>query len=76
MTLVLPFTQLEQRRLHSTRIAAMTVIRQLVAAIRLWRRRARAHRELHELSDHTLKDIGLRREDFVYDFPKPFWHLD
>jgi uncharacterized protein YjiS (DUF1127 family) len=29
---------------------------------------------LRELSDHMLRDIGLRREDVGYKFPKLFWH--
>src|SRR5262249_50394416 len=39
------------------------VIRRIVAAIRLWRERVRSQQQLRELSDHMLKDIGLRRED-------------
>jgi len=75
VALALPFTGPVPRRgkRHATPLAA---IRLIVAAIRLWRRRARAHRELHELSDHTLKDIGLRREHLVYESPKPFRRLD
>ena len=76
MALVTPFTQLEQRRAHPTSIAPLTVIRQLVAAIRLWRRRARSRQKLHELSDHVLKDIGLRREHLLSEFSKPIRRLD
>jgi uncharacterized protein YjiS (DUF1127 family) len=34
--------------------------------------------ELRELSEHLLKDIGLRREDVGYGFPKLFlfWRCD
>jgi len=31
---------------------------------------------VRELSDHLLKDIGLRREDVGYEFPKPFRPCD
>jgi uncharacterized protein YjiS (DUF1127 family) len=34
-----------------------------IAAFAESRRRAQARRELHHLSDHTLKDIGLERCD-------------
>jgi uncharacterized protein YjiS (DUF1127 family) len=54
----------------------LTATRQAVAAIRLWRARARSRQELRELSDHLLKDIGLRREVVGYEFPAPFWHCD
>ena len=76
LAFVSPFTQLEQRRAHRTRIAPLTVIRQLVAVIRLWRRRAGSRQKLHELSDHVLKDIGLRREHLLSEFSKPIWRLD
>jgi uncharacterized protein YjiS (DUF1127 family) len=48
----------------------LTATRQVAAAIRLWRRNARSRRELRELSDSMLKDIGLRREDVGYGFGK------
>jgi uncharacterized protein YjiS (DUF1127 family) len=56
---------------RSTRSASLDVT---VAAIRPWRARARSRQELRELSDHMLRDIGLRREDLGYEFPEPFWH--
>jgi uncharacterized protein YjiS (DUF1127 family) len=49
------------------------VISRIITPIRLWRVRARSRQQLRELSDHLLKDIGLRREDVGYEFPKPFW---
>jgi uncharacterized protein YjiS (DUF1127 family) len=54
----------------------LTATRQAVAAIRLWRARARSRQQLRELSDHLLKDIGLRREVVGCEFPTPFWHCD
>jgi uncharacterized protein YjiS (DUF1127 family) len=35
-----------------------------------------SRQKLRELSEHLLKDIGLRREDVGYKFQKPFWHCD
>jgi uncharacterized protein YjiS (DUF1127 family) len=60
------------RRAGTTHIAALRAIRRIVAAIQLWRKRAHSRRQLHELNDHLLKDIGLRRADVGYEFPKPF----
>jgi uncharacterized protein YjiS (DUF1127 family) len=31
---------------------------------------------LRVLSDHMLKDIGLRRVNVGYEFRKSFWHYD
>jgi uncharacterized protein YjiS (DUF1127 family) len=64
------------RRAATTEITPLGAIRRLVTAIRTWQRRARSRQELRELSDHMLKDIGLRREELGYEFPKPFWHRD
>jgi uncharacterized protein YjiS (DUF1127 family) len=51
-------------------------IRRIIAAIRVWRRHARSRQELRELSDHMLKDIGLRREDVGYPLAPPLWYRD
>jgi uncharacterized protein YjiS (DUF1127 family) len=53
-------------------IAVPTAIRLIIAATRRWRERARSRHQLRELSDHMLRDIGLRREDVGYEFPRPF----
>jgi uncharacterized protein YjiS (DUF1127 family) len=47
-------------------MAPLTAIRRIVAAVRQRRGRARSRQQLRELSDHLLKDIGLRREDVAY----------
>jgi len=62
------------RRAKNRHIAPFTAIRLIVAAIRRWRERTRSRQQLRELSDHVLRDIGLRRGDVGYEFPKPFWH--
>jgi uncharacterized protein YjiS (DUF1127 family) len=74
-----PDVQLRERvprRAEMKHFPLLSVIRRIVAAIRLWRRRARSRQQLRELDDRLLKDIGLRREDVGYEFPKPFWHCD
>ena len=62
------------RRAKNRHIAPLTAIRMIVAATRRWRERARSRQQLRELSDHMLRDIGLRREDLRYEFPQPLWH--
>ena len=76
IALVLPLTRRAPRRAGMGHIAPLTEIRRIVAAIRRWRGRARSRQELPELSDHLLKDIGLRREEVGCEFPTPFSHCD
>ena len=38
-----------------------------------WLERARQRRQLRELGDHMLKDIGLSRADVEAEASKPFW---
>jgi Domain of unknown function (DUF1127) len=39
----------------------------------VWTDRARQRRQLAELSDHMLRDIGLTRADAWAEADKPFW---
>jgi uncharacterized protein YjiS (DUF1127 family) len=45
----------------------------LIALFREWRRRARGRRELAELGEQALHDIGLNRYDAYHEAKKPFW---
>jgi uncharacterized protein YjiS (DUF1127 family) len=54
----------------------LSAIRQIVAAIRLWRERVRSRQELRELNDHLLQDVGLRRADIGYKLRQPLSHCD
>jgi uncharacterized protein YjiS (DUF1127 family) len=38
-----------------------------------WRRRARSRRELRQLSEIDLQDIGWSRTDAIAESVKPFW---
>ena len=67
-------TRKAPRRTTPGHIAPLTVIRRIVAAIRLWRQRGRSRQELRGLSDRMLKDIGLRREDVGFGSPTRLWH--
>jgi uncharacterized protein YjiS (DUF1127 family) len=71
--LFLPFTDPAARRRYEPHTSLQMVISRTIAAIRFRRVRARSRQQLRALSDHLLKDIGLRREDAGYEFPKPFW---
>jgi uncharacterized protein YjiS (DUF1127 family) len=65
-----------RRRIEPKPIAPLTVIRRIVAAVRLWRERARSRQQLRELSDYMLDDVGLRREQPGYEPAKAFGHRD
>ena len=39
----------------------------------VWLDRARQRRQLQQLGDHMLKDIGLSRADVEAETAKPFW---
>ena len=43
------------------------------ATLRGWRRRARERKELAQLDDRMLKDIGFTRADAEFITSKPFW---
>jgi uncharacterized protein YjiS (DUF1127 family) len=44
-----------------------------VDASLLWAERARQRRQLAELDDYMLRDIGLSRADVATEVGKPFW---
>jgi uncharacterized protein YjiS (DUF1127 family) len=69
-------TEKVPRRTKTRGVSPFSAIRRIVAAIKLRRARSRSRRELPELSDRMLKDIGLRREVVGYEFPMPLWYRD
>jgi uncharacterized protein YjiS (DUF1127 family) len=70
------FARRESRRFEARHLAPLAAIRRIAAALRLPSRRARSRQQLPALSDHVLKDIGLRREEVGYEFPQLFRHCD
>ncbi|RMF13850.1 MAG: DUF1127 domain-containing protein [Gammaproteobacteria bacterium] len=48
-------------------------VRRLGTVLAQWERRARERRQLMELSDHLIKDIGLDRKRVQCEVNKPFW---
>jgi uncharacterized protein YjiS (DUF1127 family) len=72
----LPFPKRVARRAKTRSVSPLSAKRWIAAAIQLWQEHARSRQQLRELSDHLLKDIGLRRDDVAYEFSKPFRDLD
>lgn len=50
-----------------------TVLQRVATTLSLWAERARSRKELEELSDHSLRDIGLTRADVWREATKPWW---
>ncbi len=48
-------------------------VRRLAALCALWQRRHTQRRELGELDDRLLRDIGITREQAWREAGKPFW---
>lgn len=48
-------------------------LQKLVACISLWRCRARTRKQLLQLEDRQLRDIGIERSNAVEEARKPFW---
>jgi uncharacterized protein YjiS (DUF1127 family) len=48
-------------------------IRRAVDVVLSWQERARERRQLMELSDHMLRDIGISRAEAFGEAEKPFW---
>ncbi|KAA3651336.1 MAG: DUF1127 domain-containing protein [Proteobacteria bacterium] len=59
----------------STDIASL--LRHLGHAMRttlsVWRKRSASRRELRELDDHVLRDVGISRSQADFEGNKPFW---
>ena len=45
----------------------------LVVLFGEWRRRLRERRELADMCERSLQDIGLSRYDALHEASKPFW---
>jgi uncharacterized protein YjiS (DUF1127 family) len=55
---------------HAHRSSRWAQVKHQVAE---WRSRVRSRHELLNLSDRTLRDIGLTRCDAGFEASKPFW---
>jgi len=44
-----------------------------IGTVTLWQARRRARRQLSDLSDQMLQDIGITRAEVEREYGKPFW---
>jgi uncharacterized protein YjiS (DUF1127 family) len=65
--------RLRRHRLDLRSIAIVGLLTRVIDCLWEWRGRARERRQLSELSDVMLKDIGISRADASSEFEKPFW---
>ena len=47
--------------------------RSFMALLAVWRHRSRTRQELMMMTDRELRDLGIRRDDVLYEVRKPFW---
>ena len=53
--------------------AASNLLAALMLTLAVWRHRYRTRRDLAELDDGRLHDIGLSRRQALHEARKPFW---
>ena len=62
------------RRNFRQRVAAARAsLGRLAELISIWRQRSRERRQLHGLSEHMLKDLGISRADVDHETSKRYW---
>jgi uncharacterized protein YjiS (DUF1127 family) len=49
------------------------ILAQIAETLHVWRERVRSRREVTQLSDRDLRDVGISRSDIVKEAEKPFW---
>jgi uncharacterized protein YjiS (DUF1127 family) len=53
--------------------AGQAVLSSLASGIAIWLNRRQGRRDLRELDDRLLADVGISREDALWEARKPFW---
>ena len=53
--------------------AGQAVLSSLASMVVIWLNRRQGRRDLSELDDRLLADVGISREDALWEARKPFW---
>jgi uncharacterized protein YjiS (DUF1127 family) len=53
--------------------SAFAVVEGLLALARVWRERQRTRRQLADMSERELQDIGTCRSEVACEIAQPFW---
>jgi uncharacterized protein YjiS (DUF1127 family) len=56
--------------------AGQAVLSSLAGMIAIWLNRQQGRRDLSELDDRLLADVGISREDALCEAGKPFWRTE
>lgn len=48
-------------------------LRRVLQLVRTWRMRVRTRRQLAQLDDHQLNDVGISHSERLEELSKPFW---
>jgi uncharacterized protein YjiS (DUF1127 family) len=56
--------------------AGQAVLSSLAGTIATWLDRRQGRRDLSELDDRLLADVGISREDALWEAGKPFWRTE
>ncbi len=52
---------------------ALATVERAAGLLGTWRQRAADRRQLCDLDDHMLRDVGLSRGEVEFEISKPFW---
>ncbi len=58
---------------HESRLTGEPLGKRVLRELRCWQQRARTRRQLAQLDERLLQDIGLRAIDARQEYLKPFW---
>jgi uncharacterized protein YjiS (DUF1127 family) len=61
------------RRGDAALLEPLPSLSHILSLLLLWQERVHTRRQLRELDEHTLRDIGLSRGEALYEAAKPFW---